>query len=129
MPRTNTYHGRIAQRVRDGKYVPYGIVLDNGKKQATIVVNKKAQNLSANERRVNSEKGDVRVLFSERPTRSVLNAVEAWRRLGRENPSRAQEEISKAFKGSDPLKEVLRANLKTNLPVPFVRFIRLYFKK
>jgi hypothetical protein len=141
MSKSLAYRGRVARNIRSGKYVPpinenahTGVVLSNGAKQVTVVGVRGGA-------RVPSSKalhktglhgiGEIRVMFSEEPTHQVKQAIEIWRKQGRLNPTATRAEILKLFgrNNSHPLDVVLKQNLSTNLPQPFVKFIKLYFKR
>jgi hypothetical protein len=140
MPRLTPFRKRIDSNLRSGKYVPLrkpslatGIVLENGKKQVTLVnVEKPSQSGSkAHDATIAKGRGEIRVMFSEKPSLEVTQALEIWKKQGRANPEAARKEILSLFGriNSHPLDVVLKQNLNTNLPEPFVRFIKLYFKK
>ena len=75
--------------------------------------------------------GGIRVMFSEEPTQQVKHAIEIWKKQGRVNPEATRTEILKLFgrTNSHPLDVVLKENISTNLPQPFVKFIKLYFQR
>jgi hypothetical protein len=141
MTKPKAFMGRIARSVRMGKYVPplgekrhTGVVLSNGEKQVTVVGVRGGARVPGSRALTDSTlKGanEIRVMFSEEPTHQVKQAIEIWKKQGRINPQATRAEILKLFgrTNAHPLDVVLKQNVSSNLPQPFVNFIKLYFKK
>ena len=141
MTKPKAYMGRIARSVRRGKYVPplgeknhTGVVLSNGEKQVTVVGVRGGARVPGS-RALSGPAlegmNEIRVMFSEKPSAQVTQAIEIWKKQGKTNPKATRAEILKLFgqTNSHPLDVVLKQNLSSNLPQPFVKFIKLYFKR
>jgi len=141
MSKSINHLGRIARSVKRGKYVPplgekshTGVVLSNGAKQVTVVGVRGGARVPGSGALTDSTlKGanEIRVMFSEEPTQQVKHAIEIWKKQGRVNPEATRTQILKLFgrTNSHPLDVVLKENISTNLPQPFVKFIKLYFQR
>ncbi len=141
MSKSLACRGKIARNFKLGKYVPLisekahtGVVLSNGAKQVTVVDvrgRSRGQGSKARNKTGSSEIGEIRVLFSRKPTHQVQQALEIWKKEGRVNPTATRTQILKLFgkTNSHPLDVILKENISANLPQPFVRFIKLYFKR
>lgn len=141
MSKPKAYMGRIARNVLKGKYVPplgnkghTGVVLSNGEKQITVVGVKGGARVPSSKASASSDlkkMNEIRVMFSEEPTQQVKQAIEIWKKQGRTNPNATRTEILKIFgkNNSHPLDIVLKQSVSSNLPLSFVNFIKLYFKR